>query len=134
MNKIRASSTLRVSRTIAFICGFFLLAAVKVGAQDKPKRETIQATAMGQLKASGKTFHVTVNIESYSTPEDQKVLIDAFNAGGHDLLVKTCGPQAKQRQLDCRRQIQGRQKPSGFLRELRLRSLAFGEHHGAEMN
>ncbi len=89
MNKIRASSTLRVSRTIAFICGFFLLAAVKVGAQDKPKRETIQATAMGQLKASGKTFHVTVNIESYSTPEDQKVLIDAFNAGGHDLLVKT---------------------------------------------
>jgi len=44
---------------------------------------------MGQLKASGKAFHVTVNIESYSTPEDQKVLIDAFNAGGHDLLVKT---------------------------------------------
>jgi len=34
-------------------------------------------------------FSVTINIESYSTPEDQKTLIDAFNTGGHDLLVKT---------------------------------------------
>jgi hypothetical protein len=33
-------------------------------------------------------FSVTINIESYSTPEDQKTLIDAFNTGGHDLLVK----------------------------------------------
>jgi hypothetical protein len=44
---------------------------------------------MGQLKAAGKTFHVTVNIESYSTAEDQKILIDAFTSGGHDALVKT---------------------------------------------
>jgi hypothetical protein len=62
---------------------------LKVYAQDKPKRETIQATAMGQTRAAGKTFHVTVNIESYSTPEDQKMLIDAFASGGHDALVKT---------------------------------------------
>ena len=67
----------------------FLPVALKVYAQDKPKRETIQATAMGQLTAAGKTFHVTVNIESYSTPEDQKMLIDAFSSGGHDALVKT---------------------------------------------
>ena len=67
----------------------FLPVALKVYAQDKPKRETIQATAMGQLTAAGKTFHVTVNIESYSTPEDQKMLIDAFASGGHDALVKT---------------------------------------------
>jgi len=67
----------------------FLPVALKVYAQDKPKRETIQATAMGQLTAAGKTFHVTVNIESYSTPEDQKMLIDAFARGGHDALVKT---------------------------------------------
>jgi hypothetical protein len=67
----------------------FLPVALKVYAQDKPKRETIQATAMGQLTAAGKTFHVTVNIESYSTPEDQKMLIDAFASGGHDTLVNT---------------------------------------------
>ena len=67
----------------------FLPVALKVYAQDKPKRETIQGTAMGQLTAAGKTFHVTVNIESYSTPEDQKMLIDAFASGGHDALVNT---------------------------------------------
>jgi len=49
----------------------------------------IQATAFGQQRASGKTTNVTINIESYSTPEDQKVLIDAFNTGGHDALAKT---------------------------------------------
>ena len=74
---------------LAISSGFFILTSLKAGAQDKPKRETIQATAMGQQRAAGKTFHVTVNIESYSTPEDQKALVDAFNAGGHDVLVKT---------------------------------------------
>jgi hypothetical protein len=80
---------LSLSGTIAFICGLLLIASLETGAQDKPKRETIQATARGQQRAAGKMFHVNVNIESYSTPEDQKALIDAFNTGGHDLLVKT---------------------------------------------
>jgi len=44
---------------------------------------------MGQQRASGKMFSVTVNIESYSTAEDQKTLSDAFKNGGHDALVKT---------------------------------------------
>lgn len=69
--------------------GMFLPVAFKASAQDKPERETIQATAMGQQRAAGKTFHVTVNIESYSTPEDQKVLFDAFTNGGHNALVET---------------------------------------------
>ena len=71
------------------MCGLILLSTFKVGAQDKPKRETIQATARGQQRAAGKMFHVTIIIDSYSTPEDQKALIDAFNTGGHNLLVKT---------------------------------------------
>jgi hypothetical protein len=83
-----------LSATIVFICCSFLLTTLKVGAQDKPKPETIQATARGQLRASGKMFSVTINIESYSTPEDQKVLVDAFNTGGHDLLVKTLSKMA----------------------------------------
>jgi hypothetical protein len=58
-------------------------------APERTRPETIQATVMGQLTAAGKTFQVTVNIESYSTPEDQKMLIDAFAGGGHNALVKT---------------------------------------------
>jgi hypothetical protein len=82
-------SAVSFSATMAFFCGFLLFPTFKARAQDKPKRETIQATAMGQQRASGKTFSVTINIDSYSTPEDQKALIDAFNAGGHDALAKT---------------------------------------------
>jgi hypothetical protein len=63
--------------------------AFKTGAQDKPKRETIQAQAMGQNRAMGKSFSVTVTINSYSTPDDQKVLLDAFAQGGQAALSKT---------------------------------------------
>ncbi len=66
-----------------------VLAAFKTGAQDKPKRETIQAQAMGQNRAAGKTFNVTVSIDSYSTPDDQKLLISAFNQGGQAALSKS---------------------------------------------
>jgi hypothetical protein len=89
MTKKRFLCGLTLSGMLAISSGFLFLTALKAGAQDKPKRETIQATAMGQQRASGKMFSVTVNIESYSTPEDQKVLSDAFNSGGHDALVKT---------------------------------------------
>jgi hypothetical protein len=58
-------------------------------AQDKPKRETIQAQAMGQNTAMGKSFNVTVTINSYSTPDDQKILLDAFAQGGQAALSKT---------------------------------------------
>ena len=88
MSKKSFFSGLTFSGMIAVFGGFLLLATHKVGAQDKPKRETIQATAMGQQRASGKMFNVTVNIESYSTPEDQKLLIDAFTSGGHNALVR----------------------------------------------
>ena len=80
---------LTLSGMLATSSGFFLLTTLKAGAQDKPQRETIQATAMGQQRASGKMFSVTVTIESYSTPADQKILSDAFKNGGHDALVKT---------------------------------------------
>jgi hypothetical protein len=65
------------------------MGAFKTGAQDKPKRETIQAQAMGQNRAMGKSFSVTVTINSYSTPDDQKVLLDAFAQGGQAALSKT---------------------------------------------
>ncbi len=84
--------TTRSSRTL--IAGILmmvvaLMAAVKTGAQDQPKRETIQAQARGQNRAAGKNFSVTVTIASYSTPDDQKALLDAFAQGGQAALSKT---------------------------------------------
>ena len=52
------------------------------------KQEVIQAQAFGTTTMAGKTFGVTIIIEDYSTPADQKALIDAFNSGGHDEMVK----------------------------------------------
>jgi hypothetical protein len=84
--------TLRPGRDLiagALITVVLAVAAFMVGAQDKPKRETIQATAMGQNRAMGKTFNVTVSIDSYSTPDDQKSLIDTFTQGGQAALSKS---------------------------------------------
>ena len=52
------------------------------------KVETIQAHAFGTTTRASRNFNITIRIESYSTPMDQKALIDAFQRGGHDELVK----------------------------------------------
>ena len=52
------------------------------------KQETIQATAFGTTTMAGRSFGLTIRIESYSTPDEQKALIDAFTSGGHDAMVK----------------------------------------------
>jgi hypothetical protein len=51
-------------------------------------QEVIQAQAFGTATTAGTTFGLTIYIEDYSTPADQKALIDAFKAGGHDEMVK----------------------------------------------
>ena len=73
---------------IRTILGLLMLLSISAGAQ---KSETIQAQAFGTTTQAGKTFGITVRIESYSTPTDQKTLIDAFNKGGHDALVDALG-------------------------------------------
>jgi hypothetical protein len=65
-----------------------LLSASDGTSQSKSKKETIQATAMGQMRSAGRIFSINVLIDSYSTPQDQKMLINAFTSGGHDALVK----------------------------------------------
>jgi hypothetical protein len=52
------------------------------------KRETIQAQAFGTGTMASRNFGITIRIEDYSTPEEQKALIDAFKKGGHDEMVK----------------------------------------------
>jgi hypothetical protein len=50
-------------------------------------RMTIQATAMGTSTQMGKIFNVNIIIEQFSTPADQKTLIQAFTRSGQDGLV-----------------------------------------------
>jgi len=63
---------------------FLAVAGIGSGAQE---REVIQANAFGTQLASGRVFGITIHIESYSTPEDQKALIEAFQKGGNDALA-----------------------------------------------
>ena len=70
-------------------CGIVAVMMVTTISSQEPRSETIQAQAFGTATMAGRTFNLTILIEDYSTPADQKALIDAFNKGGHDELVKT---------------------------------------------
>jgi len=52
-----------------------------------PKSIFIQAQAMGQAQQMGRTFSVNIIIEEFSTPDDQKVLLEAFNQKKNEGLV-----------------------------------------------
>src|ERR1051326_4762928 len=67
---------------VAALVGFVLLSGAGSSAQDKPKRETFQAVAMGQSTQLGQMYNVDIIINEYSTPDDQKALLDAFNSKG----------------------------------------------------
>jgi hypothetical protein len=56
-------------------------------AQKLSKRIYIQAQAMGQSTQLGRSFSVTLTIEEFSTPEDQKALLVAFNEKQNEGLV-----------------------------------------------
>ena len=80
--KRRKSSFFRIH--IRWILLSLAVAAISSPAQE---REVIQANAFGTQLASGRVFGITIHIESYSTPEDQKALIEAFQKGGNDALA-----------------------------------------------
>lgn len=65
---------------------FLFLMAVCTVAQAQ-KRMTIQATAMGTSTQMGRTFNINIYIEQFSTPDDQKALISAFQRSGQQGLV-----------------------------------------------
>ncbi len=73
------------------IASLFVVAGLAFGVSHlnaQQKRETIQGQVWGEQRLKGKTFNMTIIINSYSTPQEQKTLLDAFNKGGHDALVK----------------------------------------------
>jgi hypothetical protein len=69
------------------IAGLMLLVGSTVTAQKLPKSIYIQGQAMGQSTQLGQTFSITVIIDEYSTPDDQKALLTAFNEKKNEGLV-----------------------------------------------
>ena len=65
---------------------FLLLIGVSTIVQAQG-RLTIEATAMGTSTQMGKIYNVNIHIEQFSTPDDQKALIDAFRSQGQHGLV-----------------------------------------------
>jgi len=71
------------------ISGLFFLLITAIGTIAHAQgRMTIQATIMGTSTQMGQIYSVNIYIEQLSTPDDQKVLIDAFKRSGQDGLVE----------------------------------------------
>jgi hypothetical protein len=73
----------------AVLLGVGLLPVAPTRAQGKklPKSIMIQATAMGQAQQLGRVFSVNIYINEFSTPDDQKALLEAFGSKGNEGLV-----------------------------------------------
>jgi hypothetical protein len=82
--KMKSTKMSLLALTSAAGLALFLLAGFRGAAQDKPKGEVFQAQAMGQSTQMGKTFHVTVHIAEYSSPEERQVLVEAFEKAGSE--------------------------------------------------
>jgi hypothetical protein len=78
----------RLTRVVALCACLLLLTGAPSSAQ-KGERETIQAVAMGQGTQLGKIFNVKIIIEEASTPEDQRILVEAFTSHGMKGLINT---------------------------------------------
>lgn len=83
--------TNRFVRYALLVSLFLLLAGIgtTVQAQDQDQgRMIIEATAMGTSTQLGKMVHIVIHIDKYSTQEDRKTLINAFDRSGQDGLVR----------------------------------------------
>ncbi len=75
--------TNRFSRTTPMLPLLLVLTAIAMIGQVS-ERMTIQATAKGTSTQMGRQYNVKIIIEGFSTPDDRKVLIDAFARSGQD--------------------------------------------------
>ena len=78
---------MRVGFTVAGIVSCMMLASPGASAQKLAKSIYYQAQAMGQSTQLGQTFGITLIIEEFSTPDDQKALLGAFGEKQNEGLV-----------------------------------------------
>ena len=80
-----------LSRLAIFAMLLSLAAAALLRAQENPSHpETLTATVVGTSgAASGKTFGITININSYSTEGDASLLLEAVQSGKKNELLNT---------------------------------------------
>jgi hypothetical protein len=71
----------------ALLVCFLLLCAGFLASAQNQERMTIQATARGTSTQLGKLYNINIHIEQFSTPDDQKALIEGFNRSGQNGLV-----------------------------------------------
>jgi hypothetical protein len=123
----------------ALIASFFLMLAAIGTIVQAQERMTIQANAMGTSTQMGKIVPVKIIIEQLSTPEDQKVLIDAFTRSGHDGVLDALEHMSSKGRVMLEGTVGNdvkyiRELPSQEGRRFRLvtdRNLAFGEIRGS---
>lgn len=76
----------------AVLLGLLTMAALPFFSRERSnKPETIEATAMGTGTQLGGSYGVTLDIYDYSTPEDQQILVQAFEKGQNQGLVNALG-------------------------------------------
>jgi hypothetical protein len=63
------------------VIGLLSMGNATAFSQDRPKPETIDATAMGTEAQMGKEFSITLTIYEYSPPADKQILTEAFQVG-----------------------------------------------------
>ena len=76
----------KILRPLSMFAGFLLLGAAFL-TNTAVAQETIDATAQGTSTQLGKNTSIKLIITSYSTPEDKKVIDDAFAKGQNQGLV-----------------------------------------------
>ena len=76
-----------IAKKAAAWAGCVVLVVLAASLAAQAQREMYQATAMGQGTQFGRMFNVNIIIESYSTPEEQQILVEAFNQRGNEGVV-----------------------------------------------
>jgi hypothetical protein len=71
----------------AIAVSLFILLAGIATTLEAQGRMTIQATAMGTSTQMGQIYSVNILVDQFSTPDDQKALIDAFQRSGQEGLL-----------------------------------------------
>ena len=99
MRRLRIIGIVSIALLIA---GSILLAGSYPGAAQSTKLDKplyLEATAMGESTQMGRTFSITAIIKEYSPPEDQKILLEAFQTKGNEGLVNALSKMSSKGRL-----------------------------------